>query len=154
MAREIDVIDVVAHDTYPLRRAVLRTGTISTEVEIDGDDDPTTRHLAARVGERIVGVSTWLRRAYPPQSGAIAVQLRAMAVDPAERGRGIGAALVRAGLEAAASAGAELVWARARDTALTFYEDLGFRAEGGGYVDPTTGLPHHDIVVGICPPTH
>ena len=40
----------------------------------------------------------------------------------------------------------ELVWARARDTALDFYQRHGFTVHGPGYVDLTTNLPHHDII--------
>ncbi|MGA1594495.1 MAG: hypothetical protein ACO371_07620 [Ilumatobacteraceae bacterium] len=45
-----------------------------------------------------------------------------------------------------AALGAELVWARARDTALTFYTSRGFEVFGEGYVDLSTGLPHHDVI--------
>jgi predicted GNAT family N-acyltransferase len=39
-----------------------------------------------------------------------------------------------------------VVWARARDTALDFYERHGFVRRGMGYVDLSTQIPHHDIV--------
>ena len=39
-----------------------------------------------------------------------------------------------------------VVWARARDTALPFYVRHGFSTVGVGYVDLTTGLPHHDVI--------
>ena len=39
-----------------------------------------------------------------------------------------------------------MVWARARDTALPFYARHGFSTVGVGYVDLTTGLPHHDVI--------
>ena len=38
------------------------------------------------------------------------------------------------------------MWARARDTALPFYVRHGFSTVGVGYVDLTTGLPHHDVI--------
>ena len=40
----------------------------------------------------------------------------------------------------------EVVWARARDTALAFYLDHGFTVEGDGFIDEQTQKPHHLIV--------
>ena len=65
------------------------------------------------------------------------------------RGRGLGDALLAAGLERCRGLGAESVWARARDTALTFYEQRGFEVIGDGYIDAETGLPHRDVVLGV-----
>ena len=45
--------------------------------------------------------------------------------------------------------GATHVWASARDSALGFYERLGFRLAGPGYVDETTGLDHHEILIDL-----
>jgi ribosomal protein S18 acetylase RimI-like enzyme len=69
-----------------------------------------------------------------------------MAVDPAQRGRGVGAVLLDAGLRRVIAEGADVVWANARDTALAFYRRHGFAVAGDGFVDTTTGLPHHRIV--------
>ena len=38
----------------------------------------------------------------------------------------------------------------ARDTALGFYARHDFTTAGRGYIDLTTGLPHHDIVLVLC----
>ena len=68
-----------------------------------------------------------------------------MAVDPDLGGRGLGAALLAAGLDRAFAAGAETVWANARDTALDFYRRHGFEVVDDGFLDPTTALaapPH------------
>ena len=69
-----------------------------------------------------------------------------MATVDAHRGEGRGAQLLEAGIQRCRSAGAALVWARARDTALPFYVRHGFAMVGVGYVDLTTGLPHHDVI--------
>ena len=66
-----------------------------------------------------------------------------MATDPALQGAGLGALLLAAGLDRARSDGADLVWARARSTALAFYLANGF-VDGSATSSstPTTGLPH------------
>ena len=143
----VDVVEITAADTHDLRRRVLRAGTPSDEVVWDGDDEPSTLHLGVRtpVGE-LVAISTWLVRRYPDRPAEAAFQLRGMATDPARRGTGIGAALLRAGVDRCAAAGATLVWARARATSLPFYVRHGFEPVGPQYTDLTTGLPHRDVV--------
>jgi GNAT superfamily N-acetyltransferase len=142
----IDIVEIAAVATHPLRRSVLRSGTPSDVVTFDGDELPTTFHLGARVGGELVAVSTWLARRYPDSPGRAAHQLRGMATAPVHRGTGIGAVLLAAGLARCGAAGSELVWARARVAALGFYERHGFAPVGPEYVDLTTGLPHRDIV--------
>jgi GNAT superfamily N-acetyltransferase len=142
----VRVVDVTAEETHPLRRRVLRDGTASDVVVFDGDLLPTTFHLGVRLDGDLVSVSTWLERPYPDRPAEQGFQVRGMATSPDHQGRGYGARLLAAGLERCASSGATLVWARARDAALAFYTAHGFVTVGIGYVDLTTGLPHHDVL--------
>lgn len=146
MAEIVEIVEVDAGETHDLRRRVLRDGTASDVVVFDGDDDPTTFHLAAVSGNRVVAISTWLERPHPDRPGERAFQLRGMATEPDRRGTGLGARLLAAGLDRCAVAGARRVWARARTTAVGFYEQHGFASVGPVYVDGTTGLDHRDIV--------
>lgn len=140
---DFEVVEVDAEQTHALRYAVLRAGTPSSVVTFDGDDEPETVHLGVRdAAGTLVAVSTWIPR---PFHGEPAVQLRGMAAVPEVRGYGVGALLLRAGLERAAPL-TSVVWARARDTALGFYLHHGFAVEGDGFIDDTTQLPHHIIV--------
>lgn len=141
-----EVVEIAAADTHDLRRRILRADTPSDVVVWDGDDDPATFHLGARVDERLIAISTWLRRRYPDRPAQDAFQLRGMATDPSFRGSGVSDRLLLAGLARCSAAGATLVWARARVAALSFYERHGFEAVGAEYSDLTTGLPHRDIV--------
>jgi thiamine transport system ATP-binding protein len=146
---ELTVVELTAEETHPLRAAVLRNDTPDREVVLAGDDEPATLHLGARdASDRLIAISTWLRRTPPAGHGASGVQLRAMATAPDARGRGVAAAVLAAGV-ARARAGdpATVVWARARDTALGFYRRYGFEVLEPGFVDETTGLPHHVIVL-------
>lgn len=145
----IEIVELTAAATHPLRRSVLRDGTISDVVEFDGDDDASTFHLGARLHDELIGVSTWLERRHLDHPDEPAFQLRGMATRPGQRSTGVGTALLHAGLARCADAGAELVWARARTTAIDFYERHGFETLGPIYVDPTTGLDHRDIVRSI-----
>jgi GNAT superfamily N-acetyltransferase len=140
------VVELTADDTHLLRRQVLRDGTPSDQVVFDGDELDTTFHLGIRVAGEVVAISTWLARPYPDRPAEAGFQVRGMATSPAHRGHGHGARLLAAGIDRCAAAGATLVWARARDSALPFYDRHGFVTVGLGYVDLTTGLPHHDVL--------
>ncbi len=143
---EFTVVELDAADTHPLRLAVLRADTPSKVLTFAGDDEPGTVHLGVRDGDAIVAVSTWLRSTFADEP---AVQLRGMATATHLQGQGLGALLIEAGCERAAKV-APVVWARARDTALSFYLRRGFAVDGAGFIDDTTKLPHHVIVRRIA----
>jgi GNAT superfamily N-acetyltransferase len=146
---EVHVAPVSTESILPLRTKVLRDGTPSRDPRYSEDDLPGTVHFAAVTDDGIVGTSTWLPREYPHDPGIPAVQLKGMAVDQDLQSSGIGALLLRHGIEEAQRNGARLVWARARDTALAFYERNGFRVEGDAFMDDATGMSHHMVVVTI-----
>ena len=125
---------------------VLRAGTPSDDPTFDGDDDPDTLHLAAYLDDRVAAVSTWLPRPWSLEPDAPAWQLRGMATEAFARGGGVGGALLEAGVERAQAAGAVIVWANARDTALAFYGRHGFVVAGDGFRTVDTDLPHHRII--------
>lgn len=141
----VEVVELTAAETHPLRAALLRHDTPDDRVEFDGDELATTFHLGARIDGELVTISTWMQRRYPDLPAHAAHQLRGMATLPVVRGSGIGATVLVEGLQRCADAGSEVVWARARVAALAFYRRHGFETRGDEYVDLTTGLPHHDI---------
>lgn len=141
------IVELSAEHTHALRRRVLRAGTPSDRVCFA--DDERALHLAALRPEQpdtIVGVSSWLDEQYEDDPDTWAWRLRGMATAPEVRGMGAGVELVRAGLDRAARAGVSLVWARARLSAVSFYEHLGFEAVGPVYQTAETGIDHRTIV--------
>jgi N-acetylglutamate synthase-like GNAT family acetyltransferase len=74
------------------------------------------------------------------------MQLKGMAVDTSLQTAGYGAQLITAGVALATERNAEIVWARARDSAIGFYEKCGFRVVGDGFIDESTDMPHHIVV--------
>lgn len=147
MIEVVSVDDIVA-----LRMAVLRDGTPSRDPRYPEDDLPDSLHLALRLEGEIVGASTWLRRAWPLDPDAPATQLRGMAVASSLQSRGLGAMLLRAGIERAREQRHAYVWARARDTAIRFYERNGFTMVGEAFTDEATGMSHHLVVACIVSP--
>ena len=143
------VVEVAATATHDLRRRVLREDSPTASLVFDGDDDATTFHLAVERDGVIVAISTWMRRPMPDDPRDADIQLRGMASEPALQGQGLGAALLRAGLDRAHDQGTARVWARARSTALAFYVANGFDVVGDEFVDGTTGLPHRIVVIDV-----
>lgn len=137
-------------EILPLRMSVLRDGTPSQDPRYPEDDLDITTHLVARdAAGRIVATSSWLTRPFPPEPDVAAVQLRGMAVDKTLQSNGVGAMLLAAGVEHARRGGASNVWARARDSALAFYERNGFAVVGDAFIDEATGMSHHLVVTRI-----
>jgi GNAT superfamily N-acetyltransferase len=127
-----------AADAMALRSAVLRDGR--PHEGFAEDDWPDTFHVLARDDEgRVVGVATFL-----PVDGW---QLRGMAVDPSVQGQGIGRALLARAVDELRSRGATSAWANGRDTALAFYQRLGWRVVGAGF--RAHDLPHHRIELDL-----
>ena len=75
---------------------------------------------------------------------ALAARLAASPA-PLRIATGLGGVLLEHGCRIAHERGFTLVWARARDAALAFYERHGFTVEGDGFIDQATQMPHHVI---------
>ena len=129
-------------DLVGLRRAVLRDGRTDLPAAYPTDADPSTLHLGVLGPDgRPVGGVTVLVEPWP---GYATLHLVLMAVDAGNRGRGVGASLVRT-VQAAASAAGLDVWAAARTGALDFYRGLGFRPLGDEF-NGAMDLPHRRVL--------
>jgi predicted GNAT family N-acyltransferase len=146
--RAVVTVDEVAPEiTYPLRAAVLRPD--GGEITWAGDEDPATFHLAARTGERVVGVVRFSPAACPWRPEARSPwQLRGMATDAAVRGTGAGRLLVDDGLARVAARGGDLVWCDARVPAAGFYERMGFTVVTEPFDKPGIG-PHVGMLIDV-----
>lgn len=142
----MNVERVTLDDIHDLRVRVLRKGTPVTHARYPEDLYHDVVHLAIRVDGDVVATSTWFSKECPELPGQSAVQLKGMAVDDALQTSGHGRALIDAGISLATERGATLTWARARDTAVGFYEKCGFRVVGDGFIDEPTAMPHHIVV--------
>ena len=132
------VCSVPAERVFSMRSEVLLDGDTESS-RFRHDDEPSTLHLAVYGGNRIVAVATVCREA-PPGSGSGAEwRLRGVAVEPAMRGYGLGRLLIKLCLDHAQIEGGRLVRCTARQTALGFYETLGFAASAPPFRLPSRG---------------
>lgn len=134
-----------ADEVRPLRMAVLRPGL--PVAPSDYDERPDTRHVAAIVGGEVVGCASVFPSPYYDEPKAW--QLRGMAVSGALQGAGIGAQVLLGAVDVVRDAGAPLLWANARVTALGFYERLGFEVVGEEYLHGPLALPHKIIRLAL-----
>ena len=149
VAQPLEVRDVELAATKDLRTRVLRNHIPGLPAHASTDDDPQTWHLGAFRGSRLVGVVTGFPQPAPGLPDVPAQRFRFMAVEPSEQGTGAGTALMREVMARARARGDRVLWANGRDTALDFYVRLGFEVVGESFMDGTSNLPHHVVVLTL-----
>ena len=124
-----------------LRRVVfMQEQGVSEAEEIDGRD-PDALHLLASVNGKPAGTARILLQGNTGKIGRVCVLAE-------QRGKGLGAALIRACLDVLRNQeGVSRALLGAQVQALGFYEALGFTAFGPVYDD--AGIPHRDMECGI-----
>ena len=140
----VTVRAVPAAETLPLRQQVLRPHQTLDELREPDDDTAASASFVAVDGTgEVVGTGVVSRRPPPwtPAGDGDGWQVRAMAVAPGQRGRGVGRAVLDALLAHVDAAGGDTVWCNARVPAAAFYERAGFTVVGEPFDLPDIG-PH------------
>ncbi len=122
------------HEMVALRTAILRAplGLSFTQEQLDAEHDYT--HLAALLDGRVVGTLLLA----PPEPDY--TKLRQMAVSSEMQGMGVGAELMRFAEALLGERGVVRIVLHARDTAVGFYEKLGYTVFGEPFMEMT--IPH------------
>jgi predicted GNAT family N-acyltransferase len=113
---------------------------VTLEAEQDGRD-PGALHVVAVDDGRLVGTCRLLF-----DDGV--ARLGRMAVEPALRGKGIGAAILEAAERESRSAGARKIRLHAQTAARSVYERAGFEVQGEEFVEE--GIPHLTMEKGLA----
>lgn len=147
------VRELAAEETHALRHAVSADGrTDLPTMRHQLDASPGAWHLGAvdAMGQ-VVATSSFYSVPCPLRPEALpAVQLQFMAVDPMVQDRGIGSAVMAEAIRRLKAADAVVLWASARDTALSFYRRFGFTVlERSASIPAETGRPHHLILLEL-----
>jgi ribosomal protein S18 acetylase RimI-like enzyme len=149
---EIRVISVSL--ARELRALILRPDLSPRMAVYMGDDALDTLHLGAfNEQQKLVGIATILHQAPKEFAGSHIDSLwllRGMATLPQVRGQGYGAALIQTACTYVASEQGIYLWCEARESALGFYEKLGFAVLGNRFYVPHTG-PHYRMWRTITP---
>jgi GNAT superfamily N-acetyltransferase len=133
----------------PLRTAILRGGNAAAAVWAN-DDHPQAVHLAASVGDDILGVTSFFPDPWPDEPTRSAWRLRGVAVREDVRGTGVASALAAEVIRRALTMAEppELLWCNARTSALGFWRRVGFEIVGEEFLTDT-GIPHFRAVRSI-----
>lgn len=125
--------NISAIETYPVRHPVLRAGRPVTDCYFEGDDLTTTFHLGAYVDQQLKGVATFLMY----QDDSIeelktynfkqCYQLRGMAVLHEMQGQQLGKKLINHAEETLKNKNVLALWFNARESAVSFYEKMGYQ---------------------------
>lgn len=122
------------------RKVFIDEQGVSEADEIDDKDDEAI-HLLAFVADHPVGTARLLISGDTGKIGRVCVL-------PDQRGKGIGAALIRAAVSELESVqGVSRAKLGAQTHAIDFYQALGFAAVGPIYDD--AGIPHRDMVMAL-----
>jgi GNAT superfamily N-acetyltransferase len=140
---ELRVALVSAAQLHELRRRVLRNDDPAIYHPDPRDEEATSLHYGGFLGDRLVVSASFFPSAPLMNTALITVQLRYMATDFDVQGRGYGARVLAFVEEDLRARGVEQLWANGRDTALGFYESVGWRrVEGSEHMSAETMLPH------------
>ncbi len=143
MTDELSVERVPADALHELRRRVLRNDDPAIYRPDPRDDEATSLHYGGFLGPRLVVSASFFPSAPPMNTSLNTVQLRYMATDFDVQGRGYGARVLAFAEDDLRVLGVEQLWANGRDTALGFYESVGWlRVEGSEHLSAETMLPH------------
>jgi predicted GNAT family N-acyltransferase len=138
----VEVRQISAAETIPLRHAVLRAGRPVETAFFAGDDLPSTTHFGALRNGQLLCIASLFEAELPEEPGVAALHLRGMATATEAQRTGLGQALVIGCVAFAREKGAQLLWCNARTYASEFYSKLGFEIVGKEFDIPDVG-PHY-----------
>lgn len=121
-----------------LRYKILREplGLVYTPQQLE--DERNEIHIAAFFENEIIGCLL-----LKPESDS-EIKMRQVAVSSSRQGMGIGKSLVSFAEKFAVENGYKLITLHSRDSALGFYETLGYKTVGEGFTEVT--IPHHKMI--------
>lgn len=138
---------VKLEELIPLRHRILRHGRPVQSAYFAEDRDINTLHfgLFDETGQ-LVCCLTITPQAYKEQS---AWQLRGMATDELWQGKGLGSKLISLAMDyVQAKEKKSLFWCNARETAVGFYEKLGWKIDSEQFTIDPIG-PHYKMIFKV-----
>jgi len=121
----MNIRKISAEDTLQLRRDVLYPNEPLEAVKVDHDEDGL--HFGVFDQGQLVTVVSL----FPGRESA---QFRKLATAPAAQGKGFGKAILAHLVDICKKEKIKLLWCNARDTAVTFYDRLGYTKKGDYFV--------------------
>lgn len=135
----MEVRQISARDTYPLRHKVLCAGRDFDTAIFEGDEEEQNFHLGAFEDGKLVSVASFYYEKNPNFDGDDHFQLRGMATAEGFRQKGLSRELLKVAFPIIKQNFCNLVWCNARTTAVPFYEKVGFQKFGEEFDIPEVG---------------
>jgi len=124
---------------YAVRQEVfIREQGVPEDMELD-EYDPGAVHVLAYLNAQCIATARLVRL------DAKSAQIGRMAVLVELRGQGIGTAMLKKLLELAMSEGISSLILHSQVSAVSFYEKLGFKADGPSYQE--AGISHRNMIL-------
>tara|TARA_R110002049_G_scaffold274391_2_gene452320 strand:+ start:1067 stop:1591 length:525 start_codon:yes stop_codon:yes gene_type:complete len=119
-----------SEDTYSVRHPVLRAGKPIESCIFEGDELETTIHLGLFLNDKLIGVSTFLKKNNSLLSDSGQYQLRGMAILKEFQGYGFGKIILEHGELILKNKKVKTIWCNAREVAVNFYKKTGYQTIG------------------------
>ncbi len=119
--------------TFSVRHPVLRGGKPIESCYFDGDDLITTKHFGIFEDDNIVGVISIYKNNHSYFDDMNSYQIRGMAVLESFQKQGLGEKLIKHCENYITSQGSTLIWFNARESAVGFYEKLGYKINADAF---------------------
>ncbi len=131
---------------YAIRHEVfIREQGVPEDMELD-EYDPRAEHVLAHQNGQCIATARLVRL------DANSAQIGRMAVLVAFRGQGIGKAMLKELIQLAMSEGISNLVLHSQVSAISFYEKLGFKADGPIYQE--AGIPHRNMILLLQRKSH
>jgi GNAT superfamily N-acetyltransferase len=137
----MEILRIKSADTYPIRQLVLRPNGKIEDCHFKGDSEEQTFHLGAFVDKRLVSIASFYFEQHPFFMNPYQYRLRGMATIPEFQGKGMSSALLQSAFPMIKQNQCGLLWCNARQTAVGFYQKVGFTTSGEIFEMPEIG-PH------------
>jgi predicted GNAT family N-acyltransferase len=137
------VLRINAQDTYPIRQQVLAPSHSTQKVKFENDDDEDISfHLGAFKNSKLVSVASFFYEYNPIFEDMHQYQLRGMATLPEHQGQGLSSELLTTAFPIIKQNLCTLLWCNARESAVGYYEKVGFSKKNNEIFEIENIGPH------------
>ena len=121
-----EIKKISSRDTFLVRHPILREGKPVESCQFDGDDLQTTTHFGLFIDTNITGVLSVFKNNNVIFNSENQFQIRGMAILKDFQRKGFGDELIKHAEVYIKSQFGKLIWFNARESAVPFYEKLGY----------------------------
>lgn len=139
--KEVNIGEELYKQGFEIRRDYLFNGIEDPNQYLQDPWEKKSIHVVVQLDKKVLGVG---RLTYDEDGNGIVSQ---MAVKPEFRKRNIGFMILEHLIKLCVFKGSEKVYLSARESAVGFYEKIGFNVIGAKFPSPKTGIIHVSMVL-------